>query len=35
MGWEGDSVESYVAFMSADITQVSDSLYAGRHLVEV
>ncbi|MCK9436243.1 MAG: DUF6266 family protein [Synergistaceae bacterium] len=35
MGWKGDSVESYIAFMSADITQVSDSLYAGRHMVEV
>ena len=35
MGWEGDSVETYIAFMSADVTQVSDSLYAGRHLVEV
>ena len=35
MGWEGDSVETYIAFMSADFTQVSDSLYAGRHLVEV
>lgn len=35
MSWAGDHVESYVAFMSADFTQVSDSLYAGRHLVEV
>lgn len=35
MNWEGDSVETYIAFMSADFTQVSDSLYAGRHLVEV
>lgn len=35
MGWEGDFVETYVAFMSADISQVSDSLYAGRYLVEV
>lgn len=35
INWEGDSVETYIAFMSADFTQVSDSLYAGRHLVEV
>jgi len=35
LNWEGDSVETYIAFMSADVKQVSDSLYAGRHLVEV
>ncbi|QRX63639.1 hypothetical protein JS578_12395 [Dysgonomonadaceae bacterium zrk40] len=35
MSWAGDRVESYVAFTSADLTQVSDSLYAGRHPVEV
>lgn len=35
MSWEGDSVETYIAFTSADLTQVSDSLYAGRHPVEV
>lgn len=34
LNWEGDYVETYVTFMTADITQVSDSLYAGRHKVE-
>jgi len=34
--WQGDTVEAYIAFMSAnDFTLVSDSQYAGRHRVEV
>lgn len=33
--WQGDAVETYIAFMLADATRVSDSLYAGRHKVEV
>lgn len=33
--WHGDTVETYIAFMSAtDFTLVSDSLYAGSHQVE-
>lgn len=33
--WQGDTVETYVAFLSADdLTLVSDSQYAGRHRVE-
>lgn len=34
LNWKGDIVETYIAFMSVDITQVSDSLYAGRHKFE-
>ena len=33
--WHGDSVETYIAFMSADATRVSESRYAGRHQVVV
>lgn len=34
--WQGDTIEAYIAFMSAnDFKLVSDSQYAGRHRVEV
>ncbi|MCE5179215.1 MAG: DUF6266 family protein [Porphyromonadaceae bacterium] len=34
--WQGDTVDAYIAFMSAnDFNLVSDSQYAGRHRVEV
>lgn len=33
--WQGDTVETYISFMSADASRASDSQYAGRHQVEV
>jgi len=33
--WQDDVVEAYIAFLSADATEVSDSQYAGRHQVKV
>ncbi len=29
--WQDDAVETYISFMSADASRVSDSLYVGRH----
>jgi len=33
--WQGDTVEAYIAFLSADASEVSDSQYTGRHKVTV
>lgn len=31
-GWEGDTIETYLAFKSADGSEVSESIYLGRHV---
>jgi len=30
-GWEGDAIETYLAFKTADGSMVSDSVYMGRY----